>query len=247
MRRSKARKLGDGCGWVRRLASVGLQVTGGWVVGRGRRLGLRWLGGEWPSWQSWNVGCWGSIVMSIGGAEEVGLLGGMVAMLADMSAIAFDMSAIASSRRSVAWKTRVNDSRSHGVRIVGQYGVRGRSRERRRSRVGWGWVVMSFGGVFVALSSSSMVVRSGGVIGVGEVVVVASSLSSTGIVGVGVVVISGVGSSLVLGFIASLIGGMQRAGVSLHVGGTTWQRSASMIVVVVVGVGVMVSSLLREG
>jgi len=89
--------------------------------------------------------------------------------------------------------------------------------------VGWGWVVMSFGGVFVALSSSSMVVRSGGVIGVGEVVVVASSSSSTGIVGVGVVVISGVGSSLVLGFIATLIGGMQRAGVSLHVGGTTWQ------------------------
>jgi len=208
MRRSKAQKLVDGCGWVRRLASVGLQVTGGWVVGRGRRLGLQWLGGEWPGWQSWNVGCWGSIVMGVGGSEEVGLLGSMVAMLADMSAIAFDMSAIASSRQLVAWKTRVNDSRSHGVHIMGQYGVRGRSRVGRGGLRG----VMSFVGIVIAVASLSIVIR--GVIIVG----IASLSSSMGIVSVDIV-IGRVGSSLELGFVVSVVSGIQHAVMSLHGGG----------------------------
>jgi len=55
----------------------------------------------------------------------------MVAMVIDKPVMAWDMSTIASSRRSMAWRTRVNDSCSHGVRIVVTDGW-------ERSRVWWG-------------------------------------------------------------------------------------------------------------
>jgi len=55
------------------------------------------------------------------------------------------------------------------------------------------------------------------------VVIVASTLSAAGVIGV-IGVMSGVSSGL--GIFASVVGEVQRAGVSLHVGVTTWQGAA---------------------
>jgi len=79
---------------------------------------------------------------------------------------------------------------------------------------------VSFVGIVIALSSSSMVIRGGSFVGVGKVVIIVSSLSSMGIVSVSIV-IGGAGSSSGLGFVVLVVSGMQHAGVLLHIGGTT--------------------------
>jgi len=93
------------------------------------------------------VGCLGGV-----GESGVRLLSWAASMRVDSSAIAEDMSAIAAARRLVACKTRENESRSQGVRIV----VAG-----SRS---------SFSGVVVVASVLGIIVNA--------VVVASSSLSS---------------------------------------------------------------------
>jgi len=83
--------------------------------------------------------------------------------------------------------------------------------------VGWGCVVESCGCVVGSSFALAMVAIGPGI------VVVASSSSAAGVVGV-IVVMSGV--SLGLGIFASVVGEVQHAGVLLHVGVTTWQGAA---------------------
>ncbi len=88
------------------VASLLLQVSGGWVAGSRNWVWLRWLG-KGPSVNGWDVGWCASIrgrvncFNEVGDSRGVGLLF-RVAMVADMSAIAWDRSAIAASRRSAA-------------------------------------------------------------------------------------------------------------------------------------------------
>jgi len=76
--------------------------------------------------------------------------------------------------------------------------------------VGWRCVVELCGGVGIAVLSLTIVAIWFGVI-ICKVVIVASSLSTVDIV---VSVIAGVGFSLGLGVVASVVIGMQRAGVT---------------------------------
>jgi len=84
---------------------------------------------------------------------------------------------------------------------MGAFGVQGRS----KSRVGWGCVVVSCGGVVIAVLLLAMMVVVCSVIVICRVVVVASLSSMICIVGVGVV-ISRVGSSSGQGAIALVVG-----------------------------------------
>jgi len=100
-----AQKLGDWCSWECMLVSVILWVREGWVVGKGSRLWLCWLG-RGPDGSGWDVGCCFSIkgrINCLGGVGEskgVGLLS-LVSMLADKSVMALDMSAITSRKGCV--------------------------------------------------------------------------------------------------------------------------------------------------
>jgi len=97
-----ARKLGDGCGWVRMVTSFFLLVNGGLGAGRGSRLQLRLLR-RGPIGSGWDVGC---CISFEGRVNRRGGMGGVlstVSMRADKSATALDMSVITFSRRSRAW------------------------------------------------------------------------------------------------------------------------------------------------
>ena len=110
MQRSRAWKLGDGCGWDCMLARVGLWVEGGWVVGSGSRMCLSGLGKGGPSGCGWDLdggssivggmNCFRGMVRHLGGMGELvlRLLSFVLERLADISAVAEDMSAIASAR-----------------------------------------------------------------------------------------------------------------------------------------------------
>jgi len=76
---------------------------------------------------------------------------------------------------------------------------------------------VSFVGIVIASLSSSMVIGGVGIIGIGEVVVIALSSSSMGIISVGIIVVGRVGSALGLGVVSSVVV-MQHAGESLHDG-----------------------------
>jgi len=145
-------------------------------------------------------------------------------------------------------KTRENEVRSQGVRIVGAYGVSGRS----RLRVGWVCVVVSCGVGVVAALSSAMVAVCSSIVVVCKVVVFCkvvvgvSSSSMVGIICVGAV-IGRVGSSSGQGVVSLVVGGMQHVGGSLHDGETTGRKSTITVVVLIVCVIAAVSALLQGG
>jgi len=85
------------------------------------------------------------------------------------------------------------------------------------SRVGWGCVAVSCGGVVLSVSSSSMVAVGFSIV-IGSVVVIV--VLSSCIISVGVV-IGRVGSSMGQGDVLSIVRGVQQAGGSLHDGVTT--------------------------
>jgi len=198
------------------------------------------VAGGVPGGNGWDVDCFSIKVRvnrfrGVGESKGCGFLG-MVARRADKSMMAFDKSAIASSRRSAACIKRETDA-CQGVQIMERYVG------WERLRVECGCVVVLCGGVVVASAPSSSMVAVGFsvVVIIIGVIVASSSSSMMGIVGVGIGCPSG------LGLVVSVVSGMRLAGVVLHVRGTTWQHSASVMVVVAVGIGTMVSWLLQEG
>jgi len=100
-----ARKLGDGCGWLRMLTNFVLLVNRGLGAGGGNIMELQWLG--WvPIESGWDMGCCFSVAGRVNHRRGMGGVHRAFSMRVDKSATALDMSVIAFSRRSRAWWTR---------------------------------------------------------------------------------------------------------------------------------------------